>query len=98
MDQGEGERESGRGRGGGGCRAQGKAGARDPGKTNNFQQSGSVPKVPDPHHLPHTGLVIFSCLCESNPAALANTLKGKHPEGKQQECDTHLACFSGDPW
>ncbi len=73
MDQPGWGRASGKGRerGEGARGAWREARARNPGKANNSEQSRSVPEVPDPHRLLHTGLVILSRLCDSNSARSA---------------------------
>ena len=87
----KGEREGGRGGLG--------AGARNPGKANNSQQSSSVPEVPDLHHLPHTGLVILLRLSDRNSALRdwPTRKKGKYGKGSRNVCNTHLVRLDGGP-
>lgn len=75
-----------------------KDGGRSPGKANNFQQSCSVPEVPDQHLLPHTGLVIlFYCVTEIQHDVISWPTEGKQWGGGKKVCDTHLAGLVGGP-
>lgn len=68
-----------------------------PGKANNSEQSGSVPKVPDPHYPPQTGLVILCCQHNSTQSARRKVNSHRKAAEMRGVCETHLACLDRGP-
>ena len=59
-----------------------------------------MPKVPDPYHLPHTGLVISLVPAQQQHSItqLASTQKGKYLDRRHKNvCETYLAGLDRGP-